>query len=266
VRLAEARGFVLDIDGTLVHRSGDEVYVQPGAVEVLERIRSSGRRFVLFTNGSHETPASFAAGLRAAGLPVGDGDVLTPLCSVQYYLRRRCPGAPVLLFGGETAHEYLLRAGVPLVDDEAAGAVFVAHSDTVDFPRLERAARAVIAGARLLTASYQPAYAGANGPILSRGAMTAAAIAKASSTRPTVVGKPSRAALQAIADRLGTPPDEIAVIGDDLHMDIALGRLGGAHTILVATGISGRPDLERIPERRRPHAVIDGVAELLDRL
>ena len=54
------------------------------------------------------------------------------------------------------------------------------------------------------------------------------------------------------------------MIGDDLTMDVALGRLGGARTILVASGISGRPVLDAIPERRRPDAVVGGVAELLD--
>ena len=47
-------------------------------------------------------------------------------------------------------------------------------------------------------------------------------------------------------------------------MDIALGPLGGARTVLVRSGISGRIDLDRVPERRRPDAVVDGVAELLD--
>ena len=41
--LGGGRGFVFDVDGTLVHRAGDEVHVQPGAVEVFERIRASGR-------------------------------------------------------------------------------------------------------------------------------------------------------------------------------------------------------------------------------
>ena len=124
----------------------------------------------------------------------------------------------------------------------------------------------MIAGARLLTASYQPAYAGADGPIFSRGAMTAAALAKATEVRPAVVGKPSRAALLAIADRLGAPTREIAVIGDDVRMDIALGRLGGARTVLVRSGMSGRVDLDAVPERFRPDAAVEGVAELLDRL
>jgi NagD protein len=265
VRLDDVKGFVLDVDGTLVHRAGDCLLVEPGAVEFLERIRASSRPFVLFTNGSHAAPETFAADLRSAGLPVRDDELLTPLISVQFWLRARRPDGSVLVFAGDESTAYLSRAGVRLVEDEP-DIVFVAHSDVVDFDRLERAARAVIGGANLLTASYQPAYAGANGPILSRGAMTAAAIAKASSTRPAVVGKPSRAALAAIAHRLGARTQELALIGDDVNMDIALGRLGGAKTILVRSGISGRVDLDRIPERRRPDAVVEGVAELLERL
>jgi ribonucleotide monophosphatase NagD (HAD superfamily) len=94
--------------------------------------------------------------------------------------------------------------------------------------------------------------------------MTTAAIAKASSSEPVIVGKPSPAALETITDRLGVPSNELAVIGDDLGMDVALGRLGGARTILVRSGISGLIDLEQVPEGQRPDAIADGVAELLD--
>jgi ribonucleotide monophosphatase NagD (HAD superfamily) len=93
--------------------------------------------------------------------------------------------------------------------------------------------------------------------------MMAAAIAKVSGVRPTVVGKPSKAAVAVIAERLGLPTTQIAVIGDDLGMDIALGRLGGSRTILVRSGISGQLDLAAIPERQRPDAVVDNVAALL---
>jgi NagD protein len=265
VQLRDVEGFVLDVDGTLVHRAGDVAHVEPGARELLQRIRASGRRFVLFTNGSHAPPEAFAAGLRAVGLPVDDDDVLTPLVSVQLYLQERHPGGAVLLFADDSARDYLVEAGVPVLGGEGdPAAVFVAHADTVEFTRLEQAARAVLAGARLLTASYQPAYAGANGPIFSRGAMTAAAISKATGARPVIVGKPSRAAVQAVAERLGVPFDRLAVIGDDVGMDVALGRLGGARTILVRSGISSGSGLDRLPESRRPHAVVDGTAELLD--
>ena len=244
---------------------GDAVHVQPGAREVLARIRASGRRLAIFTNGSHDSPAWFAAGLRAAGLDIADEEMLTPLRSVQAYLRMRRLDGPVLAFATEPARRFLEEEGLLLAADEGpVDAVFVAHADVVDFPLLERAARAIIAGARLLTASYAPAYAGADGPILSRGAMTTAALAKASSTRPVIVGKPSRAAMRTVEEQVGVRGGQLAVIGDDLTMDVALGRLGGARTILVASGISGRLALDAIPERRRPDAVVGGVAELLD--
>jgi len=263
VRLDDCRGFVFDVDGTLVHRAGNEAHVQPGALEVLSKIRASGRPLAVFTNGSHETPETFAAGLREVGLDIADDELLTPLRSVRFHLRSHREG-PVILFANERVHAYLEQAGLQVADGEQADAVFVAHVDTVDFEELERAARAVLAGAELLTASYAPAYAGANGPILSRGAMTAAAIAKASSTEPTIVGKPSHAALQTIADRLGAPAEELAVIGDDLGMDVALGKLGGARTVLVRSGISGEIDLDGVPEASRPDAVVESVADVLD--
>jgi 5'-nucleotidase len=265
VRLEEARGFVFDVDGTLVHRSGPHtVEAIEGAREVLDRIRSSGRRFVIFTNGSHKAPAAFAADLRAAGLPIEDDQVITPLCSVQAYLERR-RGAAVLGFLTDEAHAYLAGCGLNLVDgrDRRVDVVFVAHTDWTGFDELERAAQAVIGGARLLTGSYVRAYAGANGPILSRGAMVTAAIAKASGARPVVVGKPSRPAVREYARRLGVAPAEAAVVGDDLHLDIALGRLGGSATVLVRTGISGGLDLAAVPAARRPHLTVSTVTELL---
>jgi HAD superfamily hydrolase (TIGR01450 family) len=266
VRLDDVSGFVFDIDGTLVHRAGPVVHVQPGAREVLAKIRASGRPLALFTNGSEEAPESYAAGLRAAGLEVADRELLTPLRSVQSYLQMRRVAGPLLMFATGAARTYLAEAGVRLLetgDDAAPGAVFVAQADVVDFDELERAARAIRAGARLLTGSYAPGYAGANGMIISRGAMLTAALAKASGRRPIVVGKPSRAALRTISETLGAPARTLAVIGDDLGMDIALGRLGGARTVLVRSGISGGVDLSRAPERQRPDAVIEGVGELL---
>jgi HAD superfamily hydrolase (TIGR01450 family) len=266
VRLDDVRGFVFDVDGTLVHRDGEAVHVIDGAVEVLERIRASGRPFVIFTNGSHLAPEGFARGLREAGLPIEDGQLLTPLRSALYYLERRHPGALVRVFGPPVVEEYMAAHGVRVAtaaQAREAGVVFVAHRNDVSLDELEAAARAVMAGAALLTASYVAAYAGATGPIISRGSMVAAAISKASSTRPTIVGKPSKAAVAVIAERLGLPTAEIAVIGDDLSMDIGLGHLGNSRTILVQSGISGQLDLARIPERKRPDATITTISELL---
>ena len=264
MKLDDVRGFVFDVDGSLVHRGADfRSEPLPGAVDVIEKIRASGRPLVLFTNGSHLDPETFAAGLREDGLPVEDDEVLTPVVSATSYLAQHLPGVPVMVFGSDEIKRRMERDGVPLTDTDEAKAVFVAHVPQADMDELETAARAVMKGAPLLTANYGPGYWGANGLIFSRGAMTTAAIAKVTETEPIVVGKPSAVAVEATTTRLGVPPERHAVIGDDIDMDIALGRLGGSRTILVRSGMSAKLDLDGVPEQRRPDAVIDGVEEML---
>ena len=267
LRLDDVRGFVFDVDGTLVHRGPDgRARPAPGAVEVLERIRAGGRPLVLFTNGSHVGGDAIAGGLRTDGVPVADDEVLTPVESAVAYLRSRHPRVPALLFASAVVTERFAAAGIPIAGGAEAGVVFVAHPKAADFATLELAARAVTNGAPLYTGSYARGYAGAKGMIFSRAAMVTAAIAKVTGARPRILGKPSRAAVDAVSARLGVPTQQIAVVGDDLGMDIALGRLGGSRTVLVRSGISGQVELARVPERRRPDAVIGGVAELLSAL
>jgi HAD superfamily hydrolase (TIGR01450 family) len=263
--LGDVRGFVFDIDGTLLHRGPDgRARPQPGAVDVLERIRAGGRRLALFTNGSHVPSARIAEGLRENGLPVSDDELITPVDSATTFLLANHADEPVLLFASAAVRDHLAARGVRLADGEDARVVLVAHRQQVDMDDLDRAARAVVAGAPLYTGSYVPGYAGANGMIFSRNSMIAAAIAKVTGVRPRVLGKPSRPAVAELRHRLGIPTAELAVIGDDLGMDVALGRMGGSRTVLVRSGISGQIDLTQVPERRRPDAAVDGVADLLD--
>jgi NagD protein len=264
VRLDDVGGFVFDIDGSLVHRGADfRSEPLPGAVEALEKIRASGRPLVLFTNGSHLTPEEFAAGLTEDGLAVGPEEILTPVCCALSYLREHHLGEAVMVFGSDSTKKRMADEGVALTEKAHAGAVFVAHVQQVDLDDAEEAARAVLAGAPLLTANYGPGYWGANGIIFSKGAMVTAAIAKVTEAEPIVVGKPSEVAVREVRERLGVPTEQIAVIGDDLEMDIGLGLLGGSRTILVRSGLSGQIDLEAVPEQERPGEVVDGVAEIL---
>jgi HAD superfamily hydrolase (TIGR01450 family) len=258
---------MFDVDGTLVHRGPDgRGRPIPGAVELLEAIRASGRRFVLFTNGSHVPAWELARGLREDGLPLHDDEVITPVESAITYLRRYHPGEPVLQFATDVIRRRFADAGIPEATGEDAAVVLVTHVNQIEIPELERAARAVVRGAPLLTGSYVPGYAGANGMIFSRGAMVTAAIAKVSRARPKVVGKPSRVAVGELRAYFGVPTQRLAVIGDDLGLDIRLGLMGGSQTVLVRSGTTGAIDLDAVPERQRPDLVVDTVAELVDRI
>ena len=190
----------------------------PGAVQVLEAIRASGRPLVLFTNGSHMAPGRLrprAARGRAAR--VGRRAAHARVQRAHLPAPAGIPAQPAMVFGSDATRERMAAAGVPLVDDGVGqGRVRGARRRRRRSTRMERAARAVAAGAPLLTASYQPGFWGANGLIFSRGAMVTAAIAKVTQAEPIVVGKPSRAAVDEVIVRLGVPSADVAVIGDDL--------------------------------------------------
>ncbi len=208
LNLSDVSAFMFDIDGTLLHRAQDgRGHPQPGAVEVLEQIRASGRRLVLFTNASHVPSPRIAQGLRDDGLRVTDDELLTPVDSATAWLMQHPERHPVHVFATESVQEHMRRSGVTLTDDEDARAVFVAHLQDVALSEVERAARAITTrGAPLFTSSYVRGYAGANGIIFSRGAMITAAIAKVSGVRPRVLGKPSKAAVAALRTASTWPP------------------------------------------------------------
>ena len=80
---------------------------------------------------------------------------------------------------------------------------------------------------------------------------------------PELTGKPSQHALRFVAGRLGVKPERVAVIGDDPRVEIEMARGGGAIGIGVTTGTTSREAWAAQDEVRRPHHVINSLAEFL---
>jgi ribonucleotide monophosphatase NagD (HAD superfamily) len=62
-----------------------------------------------------------------------------------------------------------------------------------------------------------------------------------------VVGKPNRLIVDAAAVKMNLHVNELAMIGDRLYTDIALGQSSGIATILVLSGETKIEDLEGSP-------------------
>jgi NagD protein len=96
---------------------------------------------------------------------------------------------------------------------------------------------------------------------------TIAFVQAATGRRPDiVVGKPNRLILEAASRKLGLPLDSMAMIGDRLYTDIALGASGEIVTVLVLSGETKRADIPASPFR--PDCVFENlgqVAEWLER-
>ena len=267
------RGLLLDVDGCLVladRPGGEGGEVLPGAIDLLGRARAAGIPYLLFTNASTLTPEAYADGLRAMGLPVERTDVMTPGLVAANLIADRYPAGPVLVFGGSGVVDPLRERGIRLLEVEEhqqAAAVLVSFDLEFTARKLDAACRAVARGAALLVTSDSRWFAGRNGPQVGVAGAIAAGITHVTGVAASVMGKPSRFAMHEVERRLDVDPRDLVVVGDDLSLELRMGRQAGSRTVLVLTGMSDRDDVTRLPESERPEAIIDGIwdlASLLD--
>jgi HAD superfamily hydrolase (TIGR01450 family) len=263
-----ARGLLLDVDGCLVladRPGGEGGEVLPGAVDLLERARAARIPFLLFTNASTLTPEVYADGLRAMGLPVERSEVMTPGLVAANLIAEHYPTGPVLVFGGSGVLDPLRERGIHLLEvdeHEQAEAVLVSFDLEFTARKLEAACRAVARGAALLVTSDSRWFAGRNGPQVGVAGAIAAGITHVTGVPASVMGKPSKFAMREVERRLGVDANHLVVVGDDLALELKMGRQAGSRTVLVLTGMSTRDDVGRLPARERPDAIIDGIWSL----
>jgi 4-nitrophenyl phosphatase len=273
-RLRSARGFIFDMDGTLVlgDRVNHGLRPLPGAIAMLEWARSRGRPYLVFTNGTNRTPAHFARVLRDEGLDVPDERMMTPASSAVVMFAKRGVKR-VLVLGVSGLIEPLREAGIEVVrpgstpggpgPEPAVDAVFVGWFREFTMDHLEAACHAVWAGADLYSASETPFFASAGGRALGTSRAISAMIRSITGCSLTITGKPSLDALRAAATRLGVPARQLVVVGDDPLLEVPMAHRGGALAVAVDTGLGGPDAYDHLPPRRRPQLHLRGVDELL---
>ncbi len=82
--------------------------------------------------------------------------------------------------------------------------------------------------------------------------------------RPKVIGKPNREIVEAALTWTRVGREEIAMVGDRLYTDIAMGKEAGLTSILVLSGETRQEDLER--SQFRPDYVFASVGQLAEAL
>lgn len=271
--LAAVEGVMFDVDGCLVISDGPAGQggaALPGAAELLDQIRASGRRVCVFTNGTAQPPADIAAHLRHLGLRVADDEVLTPSVAAARTLRDRYGDQPVLAYGGDGVIPVLRDHGVNVIDpddhesggESGAVAVLVGWETEFTKPKLQFAAEAILAGAALYCTSDAPAFASRERLNVGVSGFIVAGLSHVTGQPWTVLGKPSPHALETVCWTLGTSPERTLVLGDDLYLESSMARSGGAVAGIVLTGMTTREKLADVPSDEMPEIVVESMTEL----
>ena len=266
-RLASARGFVLDLDGTLAlgDSKGQGLKPLPGAVELIARFNARNIPYVVFTNGTLRTPAETAQKLRAAGFDVPDHKAMTPSSvAADFFARKKI--SPVLVLGCDAVWQPLVEAGVEIILPKdyrgQAKAIYVGWYREFTMEDLERAYDAMSKGAVLYSASNVPFFAASGGRALGTSFAICAMLKALTKKEAKILGKPSSEALKSASRRLGVPIEQMAIVGDDPLCEIRLARYGNAVAVGVTTGHNTRAQFEAQKGKFRADLVLDGVEEI----
>jgi 4-nitrophenyl phosphatase len=270
-RLRQVRGFVLDMDGTLVlgDRNNKGLNPLPGAVDFVQTLVELDLPFCILTNGTTRTPDQYADSLRQVGFPITGDRMLTPTsAAVELFVQRGY--RRVMVLGGKGITEPLEAAGieaVPPLRGTAVDAVMAGwFRQELSFETLEAAVFAVFDGADFYSASQSLFFATAEGKSLGTSRAISAVVTDITGCEVTVVGKPSLAALMTAAGRLGLAPSELAVVGDDPELEVPMAHRGGAFAIAVHTGIGHAESFTDLSEDVRPHLDLPDVGALAELL
>ena len=248
--------WLTDMDGVLVHE-GQPV---PGAPEFVNRLRSSGRPFLILTNNSTYTPRDLHVRLRAAGLDVPVEAIYTSALATAQFLHDQRPHGSAFVLGEAGLTTALHEIGYVLTEIDP-DYVVLGETRTYSFTSITRAIRLIDDGARFIATNPDPIGPSAQGALPATGAV-AALITKATNVTPYFVGKPNPLMMRSALNTVGGHSETTAMIGDRMDTDVVSGIEAGLYTILVLTGVTSAGDVDRFPFR--PSQVADSIADLVD--
>ena len=210
------------------------------------------------TNNSSARVEVQEEALLSIGVPA-QGDVLTSAQAAALMLQ---PGERALVCAGEGVVQALDRRGVRVCTDGDVDAVVVGFHRTFDFDGLNRAARAVRRGARLIGTNDDATYPTPDGPIPGGGAILAA-VETACGQAAQVAGKPYGPMATLVRAAVGDDAAKGAVmVGDRPSTDGLFARMLGCSYAHVWSGVTPRGTVLD-PE---PDMAIDDLAAFADAL
>jgi HAD superfamily hydrolase (TIGR01450 family) len=259
--IAKKNAFVCDLDGTLF-MGGQPI---KGAVDfVIESTKSERFSFFYLTNNTSKTPEEYMTKISGAAIPVKPEQILTPLITLEAYIREKGYKSVYLLASEKVVshmEKRLADVGVSFeFDPEKNELIALAYDKELTYAKLADATslwnmRNVPPSPMcpVRTENKEPidfvathpdnCCPSERGPIPDVGGMLKF-LEITNGMKPThVFGKPSPSLLKTVLDRFA--PEEIAVVGDRLYTDKAIADNAGVDFVCVLSGETTKEDLEK---------------------
>ena len=234
--------FLLDMDGTLY--LGDNLF--PRTREFLRQIRAQGAQYLFATNNSSRGVAAYVERMRGFGVDAVEGDFLTSVDALIWYLRGKYDDALIYAFGTRTFREQLAGAGFRVTDhlEEGISLLVCGFDRELTFQKLEDACILLSHGVDFLATNPDWVCPTPWGSVPDCGSVCEM-LYRATGRQPKFIGKPEPYMALLSMERCGCTREETVLVGDRIYTDIACGVNSGVDTAFVLSGEGVAADAER---------------------
>lgn len=235
----------------------------PGALRFAKVLKQQGKHLYFLTNNSSHRATFYAEKLRLLGLADCTPDrIITSTDACIFHLQRMYPKARVFLLASREVAIDFLRGGFTLVA-ENPDVVVLCFDTTLTYQKLAKACAFLRKGIPFF-ATHPDLNCPTEGDELIDAGSLVEAIKASTGRVPRYFGKPYPEMIEYVLWRTGARKEELAVLGDRLYTDIAMGRQAGITTILLLTGETKRENLR--DSLWKPDFVFSSLEELAQNL
>lgn len=255
-KLKKVKHLALDMDGT-IYMEND---IFPFTLEVLDALRANGIGYSFLTNNPTKSVEDYLSKLHWMGIKADAGNMYsTPVATIDYIHKHYPKVQKLFMLGTPSMQKEFVDAGFEACaddPDDVPDMLVVAFDTTLTYSRLCRATWWASQGITYIATNPDFVCPTDAKTILVDCGSLQKCIEAACGRKPDkVMGKPDPSMLDGIMDRNGLKADEIAMVGDRIYTDIAMGHNAGAVSVLV---LSGETTLETALEvereaRTNPH-------------
>lgn len=236
--LLRVKCFLLDMDGTF--NLGDGLI--EGSLYFIDTLNELDIDYLFLTNNSSKHRGIYAEKITRLGLPITEEKVFTAGEATAIHLSREHPFASVYVVGTPALEEEFRQHGFRL-DEDNPELVVLGFDTTLTYQKLWKLCDFARAGLPYIATHPDFNCPTETGYMPDIGAMIAFVRAATGRDPDLVVGKPNRMIIEAVAQKYGFGIPEMAMVGDRLYTDIALGQTSGITTCLVLSGETTEEDL-----------------------
>ncbi len=260
-KLCDINLFLFDMDGTIY--LGSQVF--DFTLELLSKIKKSGKRYMFMTNNSSKGVEDYIKKLENMGISAEYDDFITSSQATAYYLKKHHKDAKFYVCGTESFKRELISNGLFVTEDaDECTSVIMGFDTELTFKKLDDVCRILSTREVPYIASHPDWVCPTEYGSVPDCGCVCEMVYTATGKRPLVIGKPEPLMPLLAMEKTNTPKENTAVIGDRIYTDIKSGINAGAVSVLVLSGETTASDLAKSDDK--PNIVLDSAAEIINYL